>query len=187
MKDNNGFKAYIDECRKYTAAIKYENLFFWGGWVCEELLVICQGIISRLLAEKEISLIKDILSYIWSVVDSNDKLSPEKSRIYLRHLNDINETDLDRTDYQENALYELIISIDAIMNFAVSKRRGFEYNLSMAVLNAIDSKLQDNDQDILTDEGFNEPIVQREIKSQTLILRLMAEKKLDSNSKKLYR
>lgn len=181
------FNSYLNEIKKSTAEIQDENLFFWGGWVCEELFSISEDILDDYLTKKEVLLIKDILLYIWSIVDDVNEMSVEKSKDYLTKLQNVDETNLDQTDYSENALYELIISLDAVLNFSISKKRGFEYNLSQSVINAIDSQLQNEDIDILTDEGFHEVAVQKEINSQLSILKLMSEKKLDSNSKRLFR
>ncbi|MBB1574947.1 MAG: hypothetical protein HG427_005810, partial [Flavobacteriaceae bacterium] len=61
--------------------------------------------------------------------------------------------------------------------------RGFEDNISQSIINVIDIMLQDEDKDILSKEGFQDPLVQNEIKAQFEMISLLKEKKLSSEFK----
>ena len=98
-------------------------------------------------------------------------------------LNDIDETDLDATDYQQEEIYELIVSLDDILRYCQSGVRGFEDNISQSIINVIDIMLQDEDKDILSKEGFQDDLVQNEIKAQFEMISLLKEKKLTSEFK----
>ena len=187
MKDSSNkmenFRSYFKEIDKKTSAIPENNLLFWGSWFCEGLLQRCKNHIQVFLTDEEVSLINEIVSYLWNLVDEKEQMDMSKINSLYERLNDIDETDLDATDYQQEEIYELIVSLDDILRYCQSGVRGFEDNISQSIINVIDIMLQDEDKDILSEEGFQDALVQNEIKAQFEMISLLKEKKLTSEFK----
>ena len=80
-------------------------------------------------------------------------------------------------------MFELIVSLDEILIYCQSSERGFEFRVSQSIINVIDIMLQDKDKDILSKEGFQDDLVQNEIKAQFEMISLLKEKKLTSEFK----
>ena len=177
------FSSYSKEIEEKTSAIPENNLLFWGSWFCEGLLQRCKNHIQVFLTDEEVSLINEIISYLWNLVDEKEQMDMSKINLLYKRLNDINETDLDATDYQQEEIYELIVSLDDILRYCQSGVRGFEDNISQSIINVIDIMLQDEDKDILSKEGFQDALVQNEIKAQFEMISLLKEKKLTSEFK----
>ena len=177
------FSSYFKEIDKKTSEIPENNLLFWGSWFCEGLLQRCKNHIQVFLTDEEVSLINEIISYLWNLVDEKEQMDMSKINSLYERLNDIDETDLDATDYQQEEIYELIVSLDDILRYCQSGVRGFEDNISQSIINVIDIMLQDEDKDILSKEGFQDPLVQNEIKAQFEMISLLKEKKLSSEFK----
>ena len=70
-----------------------------------------------------------------------------------------------------------------ILRYCQSGVRGFEDNISQSIINVIDIMLQDEDKDILSKEGFQDALVQNEVKAQFEMISLLKEKKLTSEFK----
>ena len=187
MKDSSNkmedFNSYSKEIEEKTSAIPENNLLFWGSWFCEALLQRCKNHIQVFLTDEEVSLINEIISYLWNLVDEKEQMDMSKINLLYKRLNDINETDLDATDYQQEEIYELIVSLDDILRYCQSGVRGFEDNISQSIINVIDIMLQDEDKDILSKEGFQDALVQNEVKAQFEMISLLKEKKLTSEFK----
>ena len=187
MKDSSNkiedFNSYSKEIEEKTSAIPENNLLFWGSWFCEGLLQRCKNHIQVFLTDEEVSLINEIISYLWNLVDEKEQMDMSKINSLYERLNDIDETDLDATDYQQEEIYELIVSLDDILRYCQSGVRGFEDNISQSIINVIDIMLQDEDKDILSKEGFQDALVQNEIKAQFEMISLLKEKKLTSEFK----
>ena len=177
------FNSYSKEIEEKTSEIPENNLLFWGSWFCEGLLQRCKNHIQVFLTDEEVSLINEIISYLWELVDEKEQMDMSKINSLYERLNDIDETDLDATDYQQEEIYELIVSLDDILRYCQSGVRGFEDNISQSIINVIDIMLQDEDKDILSKEGFQDPLVQNEIKAQFEMISLLKEKKLTSEFK----
>ena len=177
------FSSYSKEIEEKTSEIPENNLLFWGSWFCEGLLQRCKNHIQVFLTDEEVSLINEIISYLWDLVDEKEQMDMSKINSLYERLNDIDETDLDATDYQQEEIYELIVSLDDILRYCQSGVRGFEDNISQSIINVIDIMLQDEDKDILSKEGFQDPLVQNEIKAQFEMISLLKEKKLTSEFK----
>ena len=177
------FNSYSKEIEEKTSEIPENNLLFWGSWFCEGLLQRCKNHIQVFLTDEEVSLINEIISYLWNLVDEKEQMDMSKINSLYERLNDIDETDLDATDYQQEEIYELIVSLDDILRYCQSGVRGFEDNISQSIINVIDIMLQDEDKDILSKEGFQDPLVQNEIKAQFEMISLLKEKKLTSEFK----
>ena len=177
------FSSYFKEIDKKTSEIPENNLLFWGSWFCEGLLQRCKNHIQVFLTDEEVSLINEIISYLWNLVDEKEQMDMSKINSLYERLNDIDETDLDATDYQQEEIYELIVSLDDILRYCQSGVRGFEDNISQSIINVIDIMLQDEDKDILSKEGFQDALVQNEIKAQFEMISLLKEKKLTSEFK----
>ena len=187
MKDSSNkmedFSSYSKEIEEKTSEIPENNLLFWGSWFCEGLLQRCKNHIQVFLTDEEVSLINEIISYLWNLVDEKEQMDMSKINSLYERLNDIDETDLDATDYQQEEIYELVVSLDDILRYCQSGVRGFEDNISQSIINVIDIMLQDEDKDILSKEGFQDALVQNEIKAQFEMISLLKEKKLTSEFK----
>jgi len=177
------FNSYSKEIDEKTSEIPENNLLFWGSWFCEGLLQRCKNHIQVFLTDEEVSLINEIISYLWNLVDEKEQMDMSKINLLYKRLNDIDETDLDATDYQQEEIYELIVSLDDVLRYCQSGIRGFEDNISQSIINVIDIMLQDEDKDILSKEGFQDALVQNEIKAQFEMISLLKEKKLTSEFK----
>ena len=177
------FSSYFKEIDNQTSEIPENNLLFWGSWFCEGLYQRCKNHIQVFLTDEEVSLINEIISYLWNLVDEKEQIDRSKIDLLYEKLNDIDETDLDETDYQQKEIYELIVSLDDVLSYCQSGIRGFESNASQSIINVIDIMLQDEDKDILSKEGFQDALVQNEIKAQFEMISLLKEKKLTSEFK----
>ena len=187
MKDSSNkmedFNSYSKEIEEKTSEIPENNLLFWGSWFCEGLYQRCKNQIQVFLSNEEVSLINEIISYLWNLVDEKEQIDMSKINLLYEKLNDIDETDLDATDYQQEAIYQLIIYLDDVLSYCQSGIRGFENSISQSIINVIDIMLQDEDKDILSKEGFQDALVQTEIKAQFEMISLLKEKKLTSEFK----
>ena len=177
------FSSYFKKIDEKTSEIPENNLLFWGSWFCESLFQRCKNQIQVFLTDEEVLLINEIISYLWNLVDEKEQIDRSKIDLLYEKLNDIDETDLDETDYQQKEIYELIVSLDDVLSYCQSGIRGFESNASQSIINVIDIMLQDEDKDILSKEGFQDALVQNEIKAQFEMIFLLKEKKLTSEFK----
>ena len=177
------FRSYFKEIDEKTSQIPENNLLFWGSWFCESLFQRCKNQIQVFLTDEEVSLLNEIVSYLWNLVDEKEQMNMSKINLLYEKLNDIDETDLDETDCQQKEIYELIVSLDEILIYCQSGERGFEFSISQSIINVIDIMLQDEDKDILSKEGFQDALVQNEIKAQFEMISLLKEKKLTSEFK----
>jgi len=172
MKDSSNkmedFSSYFKKIDEKTSEIPENNLLFWGSWFCEGLLQRCKNHIQVFLTDEEVSLINEIISYLWNLVDEKEQMDMSKINSLYERLNDIDE---------------LIVSLDDILRYCQSGVRGFEDNISQSIINVIDIMLQDEDKDILSKEGFQDALVQNEIKAQFEMISLLKEKKLTSEFK----
>ena len=177
------FRSYFKEIDEKTSQIPENNLLFWGSWFCESLFQRCKNQIQVFLTDEEVSLLNEIVSYLWNLVDEKEQMNMSKINLLYEKLNDIDETDLDETDCQQKEIYELIVSLDEVLSYCQSGERGFEFSISQSIINVIDIMLQDEDKDILSKEGFQDALVQNEIKAQFEMISLLKEKKLTSEFK----
>ena len=177
------FRSYFKKIDEKTSEIPENNLLFWGSWFCEGLFQRCKNHVQVFLTNEEVSLINEIVNYLWNLVDEKEQIDMSKINLLYEKLNDIDETDLDETDYQQKEIYELIVSLDDVLSYCQSGIRGFESNVSQSIINVIDIMLQDEDKDILSKEGFQDALVQNEIKAQFEMISLLREKKLTSEFK----
>ena len=177
------FNSYSKEIEEKTSEIPENNLLFWGSWFCESLFQRCKNHIQVFLTNEEVSLINEIISYLWNLVDEKEQIDMSKINLLYEKLNDIDETDLDATDYQQEAIYQLIIYLDEVLKYCKSGVRGFKDSISQSIINVIDIMLQDENKDILSKEGFQDALVQNEIKTQFEMISLLKEKKLTSEFK----
>ena len=172
------FSSYSKEIEEKTSEIPENNLLFWGSWFCEGLLQRCKNHIQVFLTDEEVSLINEIISYLWNLVDEKEQMDMSKINSLYERLNDIDETDC-----HQKEMFELIVSLDEILIYCQSGERGFEFRVSQSIINVIDIMLQDEDKDILSKEGFQDALVQNEIKAQFEMISLLKEKKLTSEFK----
>ena len=172
------FSSYSKEIEEKTSEIPENNLLFWGSWFCEGLYQRCKNQIQVFLSNEEVLLINEIISYLWNLVDEKEQIDRSKVDLWRQQL-----YDLDETDYQQKEIYELIVSLDEVLSYCQSGERGFEFSISQSIINVIDIMLQDEDKDILSKEGFQDALVQNEIKAQFEMISLLKEKKLTSEFK----
>ena len=178
------FSSYSKEIEEKTSEIPENNLLFWGSWFCEGLYQKCKNHIQVFLSNEEISLIDEIISYLWDLVDEKEQIDRSKIDLWRQQLYEIDETYyFDETDCQQKEMFELIVSLDEILIYCQSGERGFEFRVSQSIINVIDIMLQDEDKDILSKEGFQDALVQNEIKAQFEMISLLKEKKLTSEFK----
>lgn len=188
MKDSSNkmedFSSYFKKIDNQTSEIPENNLLFWGSWFCENLLQRCKNHIQVFLTNEEVSLINEIVSYLWNLVDEKEQMDRSKIDLWRQQLYEIDETYyFDETYCQQKEIYELIVSLDEVLSYCQSVERGFEFSISQSIINVIDIMLQDEDKDILSKEGFQDALVQNEIKAQFEMISLLKEKKLTSEFK----
>ena len=188
MKDSSNkmedFRSYFKEIDEKTSEIPENNLLFWGSWFCESLFQRCKNHIQVFLTNEETSLLNEIVSYLWNLVDEKYQIDMSKINLWRQKLYEIDETYyFDETDCQQKEIYELIVSLDEVLSYCQSGERGFEFSISQSIINVIDIMLQDEDKDILSKEGFQDALVQNEIKAQFEMISLLKEKKLTSEFK----
>ena len=190
MKENfsesiyEDFSSYSKEIEEKTSEIPENNLLFWGSWFCEGLLQRCKNHIQVFLTNEEVSLINEIISYFWDIVDEKEQIDMSKINLWRQQLYEIDETYyFDETDCHQKEMLELIVSLDEILSYCQSGERGFEFRVSQSIINVIDIILQDEDKDILSKEGFQDDLVQNEVKAQFEMISLLKEKKLTSEFK----
>ena len=188
MKDSSNkmenFRSYFKEIDEKTSQIPEINLLFWGSWFCESLFQRCKNQIQVFLTDEEVSLLNEIVSYLWNLVDKKEQIDMSKINLWRQKLYEIDETYyFDETDCHQKEMFELIVSLDEILIYCQSGERGFEFSISQSIINVIDIMLQDEDKDILSKEGFQDALVQNEIKAQFEMISLLKEKKLTSEFK----
>ena len=188
MKDSSNkmedFSSYFKKIDEKTSEIPENNLLFWGSWFCESLFQRCKNHIQVFLTNEETSLLNEIVSYLWNLVDEKYQIDMSKINLWRQKLYEIDETYyFDETDCQQKEIYELIVSLDEVLSYCQSGERGFEFSISQSIINIIDIMLQDEDKDILSKEGFQDALVQNEIKAQFEMISLLKEKKLTSEFK----
>ena len=178
------FGTYLKEIDNQTREIPENNLLFWGSWFCEGLLQRCKNQIQVFLTDEEVSLINEIISYLWNLVDEKEQIDMSKINLWRQKFYEIDETYyFEETDCHQKEMFELIVSLDEILIYCQSGERGFEFRVSQSIINVIDIMLQDEDKDILSKEGFQDALVQNEIKAQFEMISLLKEKKLTSEFK----
>ena len=178
------FSSYSKEIEEKTSEIPENNLLFWGSWFCESLFQRCKNHIQVFLTNEETSLLNEIVSYLWNLVDEKYQIDMSKINLWRQKLYEIDETYyFDETDCQQKEIYELIVSLDEVLSYCQSGERGFEFSISQSIINIIDIMLQDEDKDILSKEGFQDDLVQNEVKAQFEMISLLKEKKLTSEFK----
>ena len=188
MKDSSNkmenYRSYFKEIDEKTSQIPENNLLFWGSWFCESLFQRCKNQIQVFLTDEEVSLLNEIVSYLWNLVDKKEQIDMSKINLWRQKLYEIDETYyFDETDCHQKEMFELIVSLDEILIYCQSGERGFEFSISQSIINVIDIMLQDEDKDILSKEGFQDALVQNEIKAQFEMISLLKEKKLTSEFK----
>ena len=178
------FSSYFKKIDEKTSEIPENNLLFWGSWFCEGLYQRCKNQIQVFLTDEEVLLINEIISYLWNLVDKKEQIDMSKINLWRQQLYEVDETYyFDETDCHQKEMFELIVSLDEILIYCQSGERGFEFSISQSIINVIDIMLQDEDKDILSKEGFQDALVQNEIKAQFEMISLLKEKKLTSEFK----
>jgi hypothetical protein len=121
--------------------------------------------------------LRDILDYLWQVIDENSLWDKEKMQEYYEVLQGIDKTILDEIDFEEKAIYELLRALEVLLQYCIRKERGFESTIWQAVIDVIDAKMQMDGKDIHTSEGFADEELQYEMKCLRYILYFSQESK----------
>ena len=80
------FNSYSKEIEEKTSEIPENNLLFWGSWFCENLLRRCKNHIQVFLTDEEVSLINEIISYLWNLVDEKEQIDRSKIDLWRQQL-----------------------------------------------------------------------------------------------------
>ena len=183
----DSFKSYLNTIETQINTLPKEAFLPWSCWVCEELWQQSQLQITHFFEENEIQLFQDILNYLWQMVD--EAITPDLNTLssYYLSLQNIDESYLDETDPDEKVLYELIVSLDHLLQCSLKTQYNCALPLSQALIDVIDVCLQLEDKDILTPEGFANASVQNEIKAQLYMIWELRNYGLKSDQKHLFR
>ena len=171
------FNSYTKLIRRETASIPEYNLLFWGSWIVERLWERCSDVLTIFFDTKEVECLRDILDYLWQVIDENSLWDKEKMQEYYEVLQGIDKTILDEIDFEEKAIYELLRALEVLLQYCIRKERGFESTIWQAVIDVIDAKMQMDGKDIHTSEGFADEELQYEMKCLRYILYFSQESK----------
>jgi hypothetical protein len=181
-----GFKQYTEEIKSKSSEIPKENLVFWGNWFCSYIFTKYQSKFKDFLSNKEIDFIKNLTEYLWKIVDGEIQIEPKEVEKKLTSLRNIDETNLDTTGEVECALYELIVSLDLVLSNL--NQNVWAYNLSQSTINIIDTILDEDDIDILSDKGAESELFQNEMDAQLKMIKyLQSNVPVKSDAKNLFR
>jgi hypothetical protein len=181
-----GFKQYTEEIKTASSEIPKENLIFWGNWFCSYIFTKYQSKFKDFLRNKEIDSIKSLTEYLWKIVDGDMQIEPKEVEKKLTALRNIDETNLDTTGEVECALYELIVSLDLMLSNL--HQNVWAYNLSQSTINIVDTILDEDYIDILSDEGAASKLFQNEIDAQLRMIAYLKENiPTKSDNKNLFR
>ncbi|MFT0213128.1 hypothetical protein VQ643_11090 [Pseudomonas sp. F1_0610] len=183
----NNLSEYLEKIRISVTEIPKHNLLFFGCWVLDNLMLTCQTKLNLCLPSKDTILLKEILNYLWKCIDNELVVDKNKINTFYIKLSHINESNLDRTNVEEAAIYELIVGLDSLLMFCTNNIAGFEFNLAQSMINVIDTQLKGLGIDITTNEGFNNHFLHQEIHAQLNIITLSKSNKLNSHFKHAYR
>lgn len=164
------FKQYTIDIKEKIKEIPNANMLFWGAWICERIFLKYASSFDDFLEKKQINVLNEIREYLWEIVDNPSLSDSNKLKLLLGKLQKIDESDLDTTQEVECAIYELIISLDAILSGILATKNAWAYNLSQSPVNIIDTILSENDFDILSEEGANSPLFQNEVSDQYKVI-----------------
>lgn len=171
---NLDFKSYLSEIKIKLQEIPDNNKLFWGAWICGKLVTKYENRFEDYLSKKEIILIKEIISHLWAAIDSNVQDNQSALQL-LNKLRKVDETNFDTTEETECALYELIISLDSILEGQINSNFAWTFNVSQSPINVIDTIVSDEGIDLLSEEGAKHPLFIQEVGSQYKMLQLLRE------------
>ena len=180
------FDCYTKLIKREAVNIPEYNLLFWGCWIVERLWERSSDILTIFFDTEEVECLRDILDYLWQVIDENSLWDKEKMQQYYEALQGIDNTILDKTDFEEKAIYELVRALKVLLQYCITKERGFESTIWQAVIDVIDAKMQMDGKDIHTSEGFADEELQYEMECLRYILYFSQEFKQDSYDKQLF-
>ena len=157
-----------------------------GCWIVERLWERCSDVLTIFFDTEEAACLRDILNYLWQVIDENSLWNKEKMQQYYEVLQGIDKKILDKTDFEEKAIYELLRALEVLLQYCIRKERGFESTIWQAVTDVIDVKMQMDGKDIHTSEGFADEELQYEMECLRYILYFSQGFKKDSYDKQLF-
>lgn len=173
----NSFKEYLEKIKKETESIPDDKILFWGLWFCNGLYSFRKKEIQEYFKSEENIEIDSIMSFINSTLNSSD-YNQKTFDDYYEIIQNLDETYLDQTETLDRVIYELIMAIDFIFNYLNDENKGWTYNISQSFINVIDTILDDEGLDILSNDGFGHDIVQKEINAQIkMINKLKSDEK----------
>ena len=180
------FNSYTKLIRRETASIPEYNLLFLGCWIVERLWERCSDVLTIFFDTEKVECLRDILDYLWQVIDENSLWNKEKMQQYYEALQGIDKSILEETDFEEKAIYELVRALEVLLQYCIRKERGFESTIWQAVIDVIDAKMQMDGKDIHTSEGFADEELQYEMECLRYILYFSQESKKHSYDKQLF-
>ncbi|AVM50550.1 hypothetical protein [Capnocytophaga sp. oral taxon 878] len=188
IKVPESFKAFLNTIETEIATIPEKGSLSWGCWMCEELWQQSQLQIHQFFKENEIKLFKNILSYLWQIVDGKATKTLHSLLDYYQTLQTVDTLHLDLPDPDERVVYELVASLKSMLQYAIDPENNCALQLSKAVISVIDTRLQIEDKDIYTPEGFADAALQNELKAQLyMVWMLQKYKHIKSFDKHLFR
>jgi hypothetical protein len=183
------FKEYTDALKKEVQLIPSNKLLFWGTWLSQAIYSTNEKHIRQYALEEGLMDIDIIFQELWKIVDNELAFKDESSiQLEIEKIKNFEESNLDRTDEIEVAIYELIISLDLIFNYMKNGERGWEYNIAQAPINIIDVQLQELGLDIITEDDFKNSLIQKEIECQFKMINLLkTDIKVNSDMRRTFR
>jgi len=157
------FNEFTNTMDNHILGIKRENTLFWKLWC----LTFAFDKIEKEYSNYEI--IKDCYQFLWEINDGENKdINLENSQLdSIEKFSDIEYGDLDDFDVSECAVKEFINGADVIIrDLKKDQVSSGGQAIYLIPLNIVDIILQDDDTDILDDDGFNTPICLNEVNAQ---------------------
>jgi hypothetical protein len=183
----SSFNNYTENIKQAILEIPENNKLFWGVWHCQFLFDKYGHSIIDFFPKDVFNLIQTCVNYIWDVIDEKIDQERNTAKELFSELSDIEESELNQLKADEDAIYELIISIDAILGGLISGSHGWLYNASQSTINVIDKILQNDGIDLTIEEGFNNYLCFKEMEDQFKMIEWLKQNEATSQEKRLFR
>ncbi len=183
----SSFIEYTEKIKSSVNDIPEYNKLFWGGWFCEYLFKNYGLNIKKIYSKEVFDIIKISLDFIWKIVDDKYDANSHFLQNLLNEISDIDDSLLDQLEVEQDGIYELIISLDAILNDLLILQYAFTYNVSQSTINVVDKILQKQGIDLTTDVGFNDSSCIEEVRKQFKMIDWLKINKASSQHKDLFR
>lgn len=183
----NTFVEYTEKIKSKVEEIPMHNKLFWGAWFCESLFKEYGTKIKDFYSNEVYDVIEKSMDVIWNIVDEENSSYDNLIDNLLAELSEVDDSELDQLEYEQDAIYELIISLDAILNNLIKRQFAFLYNVSQSSINVIDKVLQTEDVDLTTNEGFKNYLCIEEVTRQFKMIDWLKQNKASSKDRNLFR